>query len=138
MKMLTGLTLLAVCWISDVTADAAVGFEQIVLYTDSEKPLKSQIWYPAKASLPVTRIAENAAFSGTDVVREAITLTGQFPLVIISHGYRGNWRNKAISLLQLITPALAVLTIQPNQQPNGGSAQRTCLVYLTGCYRNRI
>ncbi|KZN13131.1 lipoprotein signal peptide [Marinomonas sp. TW1] len=73
---------------------ANVGFDQSILYGDSDRPLKVSVWYPSKDVFPTEKIAENRAFVGTNVVRIGTPLAGKFPLVVISHGYRGSWRNQ--------------------------------------------
>jgi len=93
MKILFSTALLLMYWGSNVSAQA-VGFDQMVLYANSDRPLKTSIWYPTEEKMPSVRIADNMAFLGTDVVRVAQPSTGIFPVVIISHGYRGNWRNQ--------------------------------------------
>lgn len=93
MRGFASFILLVACWASNASA-YSVGFDQVQLYTDSDRPLKASVWYPSQTTFPTERIAENAAFLGTDVVRVGTPMTGQFPLVVISHGYRGNWRNQ--------------------------------------------
>ena len=68
MKRLTIFILWAACWATNTLA-YSVGFDQIQLYTDSDRPLTASVWYPSQTPLPLARIAENAAFLGTDVVR---------------------------------------------------------------------
>jgi predicted dienelactone hydrolase len=93
MKQFTYFILLFGCWASNASA-YSVGFDQTILYTGSDRPLKTSIWYPSQISFPTERVADNPAFLGTDVVRIGTPLAGMFPLVVISHGYRGNWRNQ--------------------------------------------
>ncbi|KXF83431.1 alpha/beta hydrolase family protein [Enterovibrio coralii] len=71
----------------------SIGFEQIVLRDVAERPLSVSIWYPTKQKMPLTRIGENIVFVGTDVVKNAPVLTSRSPLIVLSHGYRGSWRN---------------------------------------------
>ncbi|WP_245931948.1 alpha/beta hydrolase family protein [Marinomonas aquiplantarum] len=73
---------------------SSVGFDQTILYGESDRPLKVSVWYPSKDVFPTEKVAENLAFFGTKVVRIGTPLSGQYPLVVISHGYRGNWRNQ--------------------------------------------
>lgn len=93
MRGFASFILLVACWASNASA-YSVGFDQVQLYTDSDRPLKVSVWYPSKDVFPTENIAENRAFVGTNVVRIGTPLTGMFPLVVISHGYRGNWRNQ--------------------------------------------
>ena len=93
MKRFACFVLLVISWASNASA-YSVGFDQVQLYTDSDRPLKGSVWYPSQTTFPTERIAENTAFFGSNVVRVGTPMTGQFPLVVISHGYRGNWRNQ--------------------------------------------
>ncbi|MBJ7554096.1 alpha/beta hydrolase family protein [Marinomonas spartinae] len=111
MKLVLVLMLLAVSMTSKVIAQDAVGFEQIILYPDSDRPLKTSIWYPSQTRFPVERVAENAAFIGTDVVRIGTPMTGNFPLVVISHGYSGNWRNQNWLATKLVQEGYIVAAV---------------------------
>jgi predicted dienelactone hydrolase len=93
MKWLINLILFISCW-AVYASPQAVGFDQIILYGESERALKTSIWYPSETLFPKERIADNVAFLGTDIVRIGTPSVGRFPLVVISHGYRGNWRNQ--------------------------------------------
>ncbi len=93
MKRFACFVLLVSCWAVNASA-YSVSFDQVQLYTDSNRPLKVSVWYPSQTTFPTEKIAENAAFLGTNVVRVGTPQAGKFPLVVISHGYRGNWRNQ--------------------------------------------
>lgn len=93
MRIFLGAILLTVFGVANAWGNT-VGFVQDTLYSDTERPLNTSIWFPAQSGLSVERIAENPAFYGTDVVPSGQPLAGKFPLVVISHGYRGNWRNQ--------------------------------------------
>lgn len=93
MKRFACFVLLVSCWAVNAST-YSVGFDQVQLYTDSDRPLKASVWYPSQTTFPIERVADNAAFLGTNVVRVGTPQAGKFPLVVISHGYRGNWRNQ--------------------------------------------
>ncbi|MGO2353669.1 MAG: alpha/beta hydrolase family protein [Marinomonas foliarum] len=93
MKRFACFALLVISWAANAST-YSVGFDQVQLYTDSDRPLKASVWYPSQTTFPTERIAENAAFFGSNVVRVGTPLAGKFPLVVMSHGYRGNWRNQ--------------------------------------------
>ncbi|MCV2401864.1 alpha/beta fold hydrolase [Marinomonas sp. C2222] len=76
-----------------VNAKEAVGFDQAIIYSQSDRPLKASIWYPSQNTFPRERVAENPAFVGTDIIRIGTAKASSYPLVILSHGYRGSWRN---------------------------------------------
>lgn len=71
-----------------------VGFTQITLTDDSKRPLNTAIWYPTQDESNTTLIGDNPAFIGTQVVKDARIQSGKFPVILLSHGYRGNWRNQ--------------------------------------------
>ncbi|WP_439148027.1 alpha/beta hydrolase family protein [Vibrio sp.] len=71
-----------------------VGFTQVTLTDDSNRPLNTAIWYPTQDKSNTTLIGDNPAFIGTQVVKDGEIQSGTFPVVLLSHGYRGNWRNQ--------------------------------------------
>ncbi|WP_146492717.1 alpha/beta hydrolase family protein [Vibrio sp. T20] len=77
---------------SSIASD--VGFTQITLTDDPIRPLNTAIWYPTQDESNTSLIGDNPAFIGTRVIKNAKIQSGKFPVVLISHGYRGNWRNQ--------------------------------------------
>lgn len=72
----------------------AVGFKQISLPDQNgDRTLNVTLWYPAQKSDKDEVIGENQAFVGVDVFKDAFPITGPHPLVLLSHGYGGSWRN---------------------------------------------
>lgn len=71
-----------------VQAQAYPGFRQV-----NASGLNIAVWYPTSSQGAAETIAENPAFIGVKVIRDAAPLAGDHPLLIISHGYNGNWRN---------------------------------------------
>ncbi len=57
--------------------------------------LEGFVWYPTRASGPVTLDFQSAVWVGAPVVRDAPPAEGQFPLVVLSHGMFGNALNQA-------------------------------------------
>ena len=108
---LVSLMLLITGGLSTAYADVSVGFKQTVLYNESIRPLKTTIWYPSKTKLPLERVADNPAFLGTDLVRLGTPLRGDFPVVVISHGYRGNWKNQNWLATKLAKQGFIVATL---------------------------
>ncbi|CUB05169.1 alpha/beta hydrolase family protein [Marinomonas fungiae] len=98
------------CWVSNVSA-YSVGFDQVQLFSDSDRPLKASVWYPSQTHFPLERVAENAAFLGTDVVRVGTPMVGKFPVVVMSHGYRGNWRNQNWLATRLAQDGFIVMAV---------------------------
>lgn len=72
---------------------AAVGFYQFPLTTDPDRTLNVTVWYPTEKQNPGTSQGDNPVFYGIEVQKEALPAAGAHPLVLLSHGYGGNWRN---------------------------------------------
>ncbi|WP_427982357.1 alpha/beta hydrolase family protein [Agarivorans sp.] len=70
-----------------------IGFQQVTITIDQSRPLPTAIWYPTNDNGPISNIADNAAFEGTKVIRNARIDITSAPVVMLSHGYRGSWRN---------------------------------------------
>ena len=94
MKLSAVLIILFLC-ISKVAFAGSVGFQQFKLASDTSRPLKVSLWYPTSQNTPSESVAENIAFIGTAVVKNASVLPTKHPLVLLSHGYRGNWKNQS-------------------------------------------
>lgn len=77
-----------------VSVTASNGFRQLNM-GDNQRPLRVAVWYPTDARLVSERVADNPAFEGVNVIRNAEPSAGQHPLLLLSHGYGGNWRNQA-------------------------------------------
>lgn len=72
---------------------AEVGFRQLQLNKASERVLDVALWYPTGDRGNPEPVGENVAFAGTPALRDAKPTTRQHPLLLLSHGYGGNWRN---------------------------------------------
>lgn len=86
---LIALSLLFFC----AGGQAAPGFRQVELSDSAGSPLSVAIWYPAIQQGKRETVGENAAFVGVSVIPDASPIPGRHPLVVISHGYNGSWRN---------------------------------------------
>ncbi|MEZ8235190.1 alpha/beta hydrolase family protein [Vibrio splendidus] len=73
---------------------SGVGFTQVTLTDDPNRPLNTAIWYPTQDLSDTTLIGDNPAFIGTRVIKDGEIQSSTFPVVLLSHGYRGNWRNQ--------------------------------------------
>lgn len=73
---------------------SGAGFTQVTLTDNPNRPLNTAIWYPARGASDTTLIGDNPAFIGTQVIKDADIQSGTFPVILLSHGYRGNWRNQ--------------------------------------------
>lgn len=76
-------------------AETAVGFKQIEQAEKGNKrPLKISLWYPAsEATGKAGTVGENPVYYGLAVKQDALAAPGKHPLVLLSHGYGGSWRN---------------------------------------------
>ena len=76
-------------------AGEPIGSKQISIPDPSgERPLQTRLWYPAGTSRPLTPIGgRDGSFPGVEVVENAQPAAGSHPLVLLSHGFGGNWRN---------------------------------------------
>lgn len=68
-------------------------FRQLRMDEESSRPLEVALWYPTLQHGALQTIGDNIAFSGTRALRDAEPTSGEHPLLLISHGYGGNWRN---------------------------------------------
>lgn len=71
------------------------GFQEIII-KDPSRPLQVGIWYPTeKQQLSVEKIADTPVFVGENAVRNAPVIGKGHPLILISHGFGGSWKNQA-------------------------------------------
>ncbi|KAB7896450.1 prolyl oligopeptidase family serine peptidase [Rouxiella sp. S1S-2] len=76
-----------------IQGQASPGFRQITLSDPKSETLNLTVWYPAASEGRTVNIGSNPAFVGVTVNPDAPPLPGLHPLLVISHGYNGNWRN---------------------------------------------
>lgn len=72
-----------------------VGFKEINLDNDSSRPLNIAVWYPVQNAGKAIAIGDNSVFYGSKVILNGkpwLKKNGN-PLIVISHGYGGSWRN---------------------------------------------
>ena len=81
-----------------------IGFRQITVAdtASDRRPLQASIWYPSDESGSPEITAENAAFKGQTVYRDVVPRGGEHPLVLLSHGHGGNWRNQSWLATELV------------------------------------
>ncbi|VVP58811.1 hypothetical protein PS900_05998 [Pseudomonas fluorescens] len=95
MKIAFGALLLA--WLTTIAfADEnPVGFQSATLPDpQNNRALEMVVWYPSATTAATQLIGDNAVFVGASAVRNAPPSAGEHPLVVLSHGYRGNWSNQ--------------------------------------------
>ncbi|WP_413203633.1 alpha/beta hydrolase family protein [Rhodospirillum sp. A1_3_36] len=87
--------LLGILMSLSVAQAGSVGFRTIRLADpDGRRDLSVALWYSTDQSDPVTLAGDNPAFIGIPVVENAVPDNTLRPLVVLSHGHGGNWRNQ--------------------------------------------
>ncbi|WP_370677034.1 alpha/beta hydrolase family protein [Pleomorphomonas sp. PLEO] len=80
--------------ISAAHAADAIGFKETTLPdTSGDRPLHVSIWYPTADTGPVAEVGANRVFHGIPAITDAKPAGEAHPLVVLSHGYGGSWRN---------------------------------------------
>lgn len=74
-------------------ASASIGFHQFTLNEPATRPLDVAVWYPTDATGPTENVGDNIVFVGVEAQRDAAPTPGLHPLLLLSHGFGGNWRN---------------------------------------------
>lgn len=76
-------------------AFSSVGYRHLDVADEKNgRPLSVAVLYPTPATGETASLGENPAFFGVPVIKQARPQDGVHPLVILSHGYGGNWRNQ--------------------------------------------
>ncbi|WP_119388752.1 alpha/beta hydrolase family protein [Taklimakanibacter lacteus] len=75
-----------------VLAGDQIGFKEITV-ADASRPLHVALWYPTDAAGPLVNVAENGVFYGVAAIKDAVPQQDAHPLIVLSHGYGGSWRN---------------------------------------------
>lgn len=77
-----------------VHAAELIGFREVTLADASQQRLLHvALWYPTTTTAPLLPSAANPIFQGVATIKDAAPSGSAHPLVVLSHGYRGNWRN---------------------------------------------
>ncbi|MGY2374281.1 alpha/beta hydrolase family protein [Pseudomonas sp. SDO524_S393] len=75
--------------------DTPIGFQTAPLPDPQNvRPLELSVWYPAATSAVPELIGDTVVFVGAPAVPNAPPASGAHPLVVLSHGYGGNWGNQ--------------------------------------------
>lgn len=74
-------------------AHGETAFRQLTLQQSSDRPLDVALWYPTSQRGTPASVGDNIVFIGTQALRDAKPAPGEHPLLLVSHGYGGNWRN---------------------------------------------
>ncbi|HWD13435.1 alpha/beta fold hydrolase [Pseudochrobactrum sp. sp1633] len=71
-----------------------VGFRQVELPdANGKRSINLALWYPTTDKATPVSVGENQAFIGIEAVKSAAPDGKTHPLVVLSHGYGGSWRN---------------------------------------------
>ncbi|MGD9481493.1 alpha/beta hydrolase family protein [Shinella sp. G-2] len=72
----------------------AVGVRDVAIAGSGDgRALSAVVWYPTADNGTPEIVGENPAFVGLPALRGASPGDGAHPLVVLSHGYGGSWRN---------------------------------------------
>ncbi len=110
MKMIAVCFALFLCTAETAFA-GSVGFQQFRLSGDTSRMLDVTLWYPTSQNTPIESVAENIAFAGSKVVKGAPVKPQKHPLVLLSHGYRGSWRNLNWLAYELVQKGFVVAAV---------------------------
>ncbi|MDH1632423.1 alpha/beta hydrolase family protein [Pseudomonas mosselii] len=96
MKTLLGF-LFSICFsLPAFAGETPIGFRTMTLADQqNNRPLELAVWYPATTTATPQLIGDTPVFVGDPAVRDAPPAKGAHPLVVLSHGYRGNWGNQS-------------------------------------------
>lgn len=71
-----------------------IGLKELILNDEkSQRPLSIHLVYPTNSDSNNSLFADNAKFIGFEAIPDAKPDAKIHPLLVISHGYGGNWRN---------------------------------------------
>lgn len=89
--------------------EPAIGFQRLSLpATDRHRALEVAVWYPAAAVGETTPVGDNPVFAGMAVRVGAPPQPGRHGLVVVSHGYGGNWTNQQWLAADLVAQGYVV------------------------------
>lgn len=91
--MFPRIFLVALTMLIGSMAHAETAFRQLTLQKESDRPLNVALWYPTLQSGMPASVGDNSVFIGTQALRDAKPAPGNYPLLLVSHGYGGSWRN---------------------------------------------
>lgn len=85
-----------------------IGFRETDIDQGGARPLHISIWYPTDDEGKTDVVGENRAFLGVEVIRGAKPASTGRPLVVLSHGYSGSWRNLSWLAVELVEQGYVV------------------------------
>ncbi|WP_430446839.1 MAG: alpha/beta hydrolase family protein [Pseudomonas piscis] len=106
-RMLAGLSL--ALFLPLAGAAELIGFREITVADASgQRPLHVALWYPTETPAPLLTSAETPVFQGLPAIKDASPGPAAHPLVVLSHGYRGSWRNLSWLVPSLVNQGYVV------------------------------
>ncbi len=110
------------------------GVQQIVVPSKERgADLNVTVWYPASSGGEVVMLGENVFFEGTQAIQDAPISTGQFPLILLSHGAGLGGRAEAMSWIATPLAKEGFIVAAPTHPGNTGperSAAETMKLWL--------
>ncbi|AAY94619.1 alpha/beta fold hydrolase [Pseudomonas protegens] len=90
-------------------AAESIGFREIQLGDSSHnRELHVVLWYPTEDGATPATSSENPVFQGVPAIKDAHPTARAHPLVVLSHGYGGNWRNLSWLVPSLVSQGYIV------------------------------
>lgn len=110
------------------------GVRQIVVPSQERgTDLNVTIWYPASPGGEAVMLGDNVFFKGTQAKRDAPISTGQFPIILLSHGAGLSGRAEAMSWIATPLAEDGFIVVAPTHPGNTGpdrSAAETMKLWL--------
>lgn len=75
-------------------AQASIGFRHFEVAQANHRTLDVAVWYPSDAAGTLVVQGEDDSFILQPALPDAAIAPGRHPLVVLSHGYGGNWTNQ--------------------------------------------
>lgn len=85
---------IALAFLTVFPAQAGVGFRHFDLRQAGNRTLDVAVWYPTQAAGAPAIQGEDDSFILQPALPDAAIAPGRHPLVVLSHGYGGNWTNQ--------------------------------------------
>ena len=95
MKIAFGALLFAWLMTTAFADENPVGFRSATLSdSHNDRSVEMVVWYPTATTAATQLIGDDVVFVGASAVRDAPPAASKHPLLVLSHGYRGNWSNQ--------------------------------------------
>lgn len=111
-------------------ADSQTGVRHIALFSqERERNLDVTVWYPASAGGEKVITGDTSLFTGAPSALNAPIASGQFPLILLSHGAGLGGNAQAVSWLAAPLAGHGFIVAAPTHPQNSGS-QRSAAVTM--------